>query len=229
MLDFDGTTFRFWYLAEAESATDFRPFLGFPELTKTYESKVLWPFFALRIMDSRRPDYAAYLQQLGLTNDASQLDILSRSGGERKGDTVYLVEEPDVAPDGATEAVFLLRGSRYATSEHGTVAAATALIPSAVLQIRADSTNETNPSALLVCDEAGAAIGWVPDLLITYVTQALDGGGRMTVVRNNGPEAPWHLRILVKTRGNVPFNYRAFSGTSWVGIGKDAAPAESTR
>jgi len=57
MLESEEGLYRFWYVPDAESIDGFRPFLGFPDFMKTYQSEKLWPFFALRVMDSRRPDY----------------------------------------------------------------------------------------------------------------------------------------------------------------------------
>lgn len=84
MLQNDSHGFRFWYLPSAGEVPDFRPFLGFPDVARVYESKHLWPFFSVRVMDARRPDYSSYLQALGLTPGASPLDILSRSARETR-------------------------------------------------------------------------------------------------------------------------------------------------
>src|SRR6202042_74188 len=92
----------------------FRPFVGFPDFRGVYTSKRLWPFFELRVMDRKRPDFAEYASWLGLTSTASTLDILSRSGGGNKGDNVHLVEAPPVSSDGDAESVFLSRGVRDA-------------------------------------------------------------------------------------------------------------------
>ena len=82
VLDHSATGYRFQYLAGVQDKVDgFRPFIGFPDLKRVYESMRLWPFFDLRIMDRKRPDFPEYLRQLGLPPDASRLDILSRSGG----------------------------------------------------------------------------------------------------------------------------------------------------
>ena len=78
-------------------------------------------------MDRKRPDYPAVRALAGLTAEASRLDILSRSGGEQKGDSVYLAEAPAVADDGATEAIFLARGVSYAVREYDTAARAGSL------------------------------------------------------------------------------------------------------
>jgi hypothetical protein len=224
MLEFDGDSFEFSYLSGVDAVQDFRPFIGFPDFSQVYEARTLWPFFALRVMDKRRPDYPRYLGWLGLTPEASPLDILSRSGGERKGDTVQLIEEPRVAADGTTESVFLVRGARYATEEYASVSAAEALMPGDSLMVKTDASNTTNSSALLITTMAESPVGWVPDLLIAYTNAVFDGNGQMAVVRNNGTDAPWHLRLLAKVAGRVRVGYRPFSGTQWRRFGTASQP-----
>jgi hypothetical protein len=210
-LRYDSEAFEFWYLPEASQAVDFRPFLGFPDLEQVYRSKFLWPFFALRVMDRRRPDYLEYVTSLGLTPDASQLDILSRTGGERKGDSVQVIEEPYADADGATECTFLIRGSRYATKQYGTEFRSRELAPGDLLLLDPDHTNVVNPNALLVVTQEREPIGWVPDMLISYAqTVEASGSSVLALVRNNGPDAPWHLRFLVCLAGRVPIGYRPF-------------------
>ncbi|MEO7262301.1 MAG: hypothetical protein ABI047_13760 [Jatrophihabitantaceae bacterium] len=216
MLDHDEIGYRFRYLRDVSQVPDFRPFLGFPDLGDQYESPRLWPFFDLRVMDPRRPDYDDYLARLGLPHYASRLDVLSRSGGEQKGDSVYLAEEPQVADDGQTEAMFLVRGASYATREYSSADDAMRLRPGDRLTMETDHENPVNPAAILLASEAGAPVGWIPDLLIPYVSAVRSGGaGQVTVVQNNGPESPWHLRLLVRVVGIVAHDLRAFSGGQW--------------
>lgn len=125
VLDVDAGAYRFQYLAEVAASVDgFRPFIGFPDINRVYESTRLWPFFDLRVMDRKRPDYPQYLRWLGLPPDADRIDVLSRSGGEQKGDTVSLAEAPHIGVDGATQTTFLVRGSSYAVRAHHSTAAA---------------------------------------------------------------------------------------------------------
>ena len=128
----------------------FKPFIGFPDLGRIYRSPRLWPFFGLRVMDRKRPDYETYLRWLGLRPDAAQLDVLSRSGGEQKGDSVYMAEEPVVADDGSTQSIFLVRGSSYAVRAFDAADAANSLAPGDPLQMADDVDNEANPAALLL-------------------------------------------------------------------------------
>jgi hypothetical protein len=213
VLDYDGRKYRFEYLPTLSNVEGFRPFIGFPDLDRIYEAERLWPFFALRVMDRRRPDFPRYVGWLGLPLDATQVDILSRSGGERKGDAVQVIEQPSVDRAGATESIFLVRGARYATSQYSSTSAAEALEPGSPLSIVSDLSNPTNPSALLIATETGQLIGWVPDLLINYVRIVLDA--HLVVLRNNGPDSPWHLRLLVRLTGHTEPGYQAFAGPTW--------------
>lgn len=57
MLEHDGDRYHFHYIRRAQYVEDFRPFLGFPDLGRAYTSAHLFPIFAERVMDARRPDY----------------------------------------------------------------------------------------------------------------------------------------------------------------------------
>jgi hypothetical protein len=216
VLDHRATGYRFQYLEGVGGSVEgFRPFIGFPDLNRMYESARLWPFFDLRVMDRKRPDYPQYVRWLGLTVEASRLDILSRSGGERKGDSVLLAESPAVADGGATEAVFLVRGVSYAVGQHGTEVAAESLQAGDRLTLVDDSTNEANPRALLLEASDGAPVGWIPDLLVDYAHQVRSGGGFVELLQNNGPTAPWHARLLVRMSGRVAPGTTMFTGGVW--------------
>lgn len=216
VLDHWAARYRFQYLkGVGESVEGFRPFIGFPDLNHIYESDRLWPFFDLRVMDRKRPDYPQYVRWLGLTVEASRLDILSRSGGLPKGDSVSLAESPAVDDSGATEAIFLVRGASYAVRQHGTEAAADSLQTGDRLTLVDDSTNEANPRALLLEAPDGAPVGWIPDLLVEYAHEVRSSGGFVELLQNNGPSAPWHTRLLVRMSGPVAPRIALFTGGVW--------------
>jgi hypothetical protein len=213
--DVDRDLFRFRYLTAAADIAGFRPFIGFPELDRRYESPRLWPFFALRAMEPRRPDFEDYVGRLGLTSHASVLDILARSGGETQGDTVSVVEEPLIGPTGSTEYVFLVRGARYATGQFNSAGVVDQLQQGDPLVLMADASNPVNPGALLVATASGPPIGWVPDLLVAYFQALAEGHVQLSVARNNGADAPWHLRLLVRAWGSVDPMFNPFDGPRW--------------
>ena len=90
LLTWDGIGFKFAYIRNVLSVRDFRPLLGFEDLYRSYYSEDLFPLFAQRAMDPRRPDYQRYVQTLGLEGDPSPWEQIARSQGRREGDTIQL-------------------------------------------------------------------------------------------------------------------------------------------
>ncbi len=215
LLDADDQGFRFRYLTSVSKIAGFRPFIGFPNLDEAYDSTRLWPFFSLRAMDPRRPDFEQYLGRLGLTRSASVLDILARSGGETQGDRVSVVEAPRIGSDGSTDCVFLVRGARYATAHHSSAGVVDQLMRGDRVSLVPDSSNPVNPDTLLVVTTGGRPMGWVPDLLVPYFRAYGKGNSELTVERNNGKGAPWHLRVLVHAHGFVDPAFTVFAGPTW--------------
>lgn len=224
VFDYDGQTYTFHYVPDVATVPDFQPLIGFPEFDRTYQSRRLWPFFASRVMDRRRPDFPQYLAWFGLPPDATHLDILSRSAGEQIGGTVQVIEQPVVSSSGNTVSTFLVRGARYATEQHCTASAADALSSGDQLSIEAEPSNPTNPSALHIVIGPASPVGWVPDLLVPYALGVLAAESRLTVLRNNGEDSPWHLRLLVQLTGHVDPGYRAFTGPGWPPLGAPGDP-----
>src|SRR5690349_4778164 len=89
-LSLEEELYRFAYIESALHVRDFRPLLGFSDLRRRYESAELFPLFAQRAMDPRRPDYERYVRRLGLAADTTPWEQIARSGGRRQGDTLQL-------------------------------------------------------------------------------------------------------------------------------------------
>ena len=79
LLTCDGEAYRFAYIRNALHVQDFRPLLGFADLYRNYVSDGLFPLFAQRAMDPRRPDYQRYLDRLGLEGEPGPLEQIARS------------------------------------------------------------------------------------------------------------------------------------------------------
>lgn len=218
VLSCNGGTYTFRYLASTREVPDFRPLLGFPDLERTYASARLFPFFAQRVMDKRRPDYERYLHALDLPVTASQLDVLGRGGGQRKADRIQVVEEPHVDGDGRTACTFVVHGIRHQSSAEP--ALLDSLQPGDELTLRPEPDNPANPRALVVSTLAGVGIGWVPDLLLDYVHTVVQSSAAQLVVRRvNGPDLPPHLRLVVRLVGSAPAGYLTFHGDAWRPVG----------
>lgn len=194
---------RFSYRSDARAAVGFQPFLAFPDLTGEYVREGgLFSFFENRVMSARRPDFGQYADALGLTRaQADPVEILARSAGGRATDTVHVVPEPEVAPDGTETRLFLVSGVRHTPDIDERMAQ---LRAGQQLQLRPEPDNPANPRAVLLDAAHGEPVGWVPNYLLDYLHKHLDAGSGVdvTVVKANGPEAPAHLRVLARMAVN---------------------------
>lgn len=206
-----GPPYRFRYLRRAGQVDGFRPFLSFRELERTYTSQNLFPLFSQRIMSMRRPDFQEFLEQLHLSRESTPWEQLARSEGRSSGDTVQVFPVPSVGEDGTTTCRFLVHGIRHVTG--GTLPD---LARGQPLVLHDDPTNPYNANAVRVCDANGSPLGYVPDLLLDHLaTMRATAPVDLAVEHVNGPEAPPHMRLLVRLEGSVPPGYEPMSGTDW--------------
>lgn len=232
----DGKGYEFHYIRNALNVTDFRPLLGFEDLHASYRSEDLFPLFAQRAMDPRRPDYQRYVQNLGLEGDPGPWEQIARSQGRREGDTIQLFPEPQVTGD-EVRCLFLVHGMRHVhkgpktlngTTVHVTreqiETALSKLRPGHELGIVAEPGNEKNPDAVVVTAEPLVPIGWVPDLLVEDLHR-LEERARVTVTAEhiNGPDAPWHMRLLARLRAAPASGFRFFTSERWEPLAVDPA------
>lgn len=216
VLDLDRGTYRFAYLRSVVHVPSFVPFVGFPDLSRVYTSTRLFPFFAQRVMDRRRPDFPEYAAALGLTEDATELDLLARSSGNRIGDSVRLSLEPVVGGDGRIQYDFPVHGLRHVSDRQAAEAQLRSLRPDDPLRLQAEPTNLVNSNALLITTTSGVVLGWVPDLLLDFVHQAKNWAEvRVTAFKVNTRDQPPHLGLFARLAGSGPPGYRAFSGHDW--------------
>lgn len=210
VLEYAAGRYCFRYLQAALDTPGFRPFLGFDDLRRRYESEYLFPLFRQRIVDHDRPDFGQYLDMLGLGEGSSPMAVLGRSGGSRAGDSIFLLREPEVYNDGTTRAMFFVHGVRH---QQGAAARIGQLRPGDHLRLRGEPENVFNPLAVLVTADDDQVLGWVPDVLADYSQHALSiGMPDVRVSKVNSAEAPPNLRLLVDLSGRLPLGYRPFDG-----------------
>ena len=227
-LDYDGQCYRFGYIRHALSVKDFRPLLGFRDLHGVYSSEDLFPLFAQRVMDPRRPDYQRYVERLGLSEEASPWEQITRSQGRRQGDTIQLLPQPTT--DGETlTCLFLVNGVRHIPDEplvldgrpievtrEQVEAALSRLHPGDALQLVREPANKHNPLALLVMAPAATPVGWVPNLMVEDMHKLIARADvSVTAEHINGPDAPWHLRLLARLTARGAGDFRFFTGEEW--------------
>jgi hypothetical protein len=192
--------FSFQYTAEAHLDADFEPFPAFPDLHASYDAIELFPFFANRLaaaaVDRSLP------AALGLEDDeATPVELLARSWGRSSHDTIQIVPEPTKSSNGMSTRFFLASGVGHADeSNPDTVSRRIAgLQRNDPLRLRDEPDNPINPKAI-VLESSGEIVGWVPDYLLDELHKSRDNGNQFSVLveHANGPEIPWHLRLLCR-------------------------------
>ena len=228
MLSYDGGAYSFHYIRNALDVPGFRPFLGFPDLDRWYTSASLFPLFAQRAMAPRRPDFTRWVTRLGLSENTSPWEQITRSGGRRPGDTIQLFPVPRIH-EGRMECDFLVHGMHHiierpihvaetivTVTRHELEDELAMLRPGAQLGLCDEPTNPSNPRAILTTARGDVPLGWIPSLLVEEVHRIPDRRGAAVTVRTvNGPEAGWHLRVLANLSVEVPNTFEVFIGPTW--------------
>ncbi|MCI0156406.1 hypothetical protein KNO15_06825 [Leifsonia shinshuensis] len=221
ILTFDGATYTFDYLPNVADVAEFRPLLGFRDLTKTYKSDELFPLFRERVLDPTRPDFVRVLDGLSLDPESATLwEQLVRSGGSSEGDTLQVTPFPRESADGWT-CTALVAGVRYLAKKAVETADGLTriysdveledllgrLTPGQPLRVVAELGNDYNADAQLFFTEHGEPVGYVPDWLAKLMAPCLKDGTsvRAVVERVNGMGGGWHLRVLVTLHADEPF------------------------
>lgn len=91
----------------------YRPHLSFPDIQREYKSSQLFGAFARRTPDSKRPDYKAILNDLGLPQDSTVMDLLRATGGRLMTDSYEFLAPLHFELDGSFSVDFFIRGLRY--------------------------------------------------------------------------------------------------------------------
>lgn len=228
LLEYDGQHYRFGYINHALDVTGFRPLLGFRDLYARYVSDELFPLFAQRVMDPRRPDYQRYVRRLGLDEDATPWEQIARSQGRRQGDTIQLLPEP-VNDHGVIMGRFLVHGVRHVpgpsrmldghavqVDSEQVERALAALRPGHALGIASEPGNEVNSLALMVMAQRVTPVGWIPNLLLEDLHRLMARTDvSVTAEHINGADAPWHLRLLARMTARRAGDFRFFTGEKW--------------
>ncbi|HSC85925.1 MAG TPA: hypothetical protein VLC09_01590 [Polyangiaceae bacterium] len=192
--------YEFVYIGAVRRAEThgFQPLVSFPRLDVVYRSAELPPLFHNRVMRPARPDYPAFVSELGLQPDASPLSLMARSGGRRQTDELEVFAAPEVDADGVLRTSVLLRGVRHVAHAEEAVAQ---LSTGSRLFVMADMQNEQGEHALALRTQQQQFIGYLPDYLARELAQrdpSLTRQLLVTVEKVNLPPATVHHRLLCR-------------------------------
>lgn len=201
--------YHFAYTRGAKDLPNFVPFGRMNDLGTEYVSEKLFPLFANRVLPKSRPEYADYLEWLGLSQASHDaLEELARTGGLRATDTLELIPCP--APtEGRYEVFFFCRGLRHLSGENRE--RAKHLTAGERLLLVQDLQNSVDSSALLLrTAEPVTLVGYAPRYYSADFTQLVKQVGAsdvlVTVERVN-PQAPAQYRVLCKLSAPWPAGF----------------------
>lgn len=223
--DSQSPEYEFVYVAGAQSAAKhgFRPFLAFPEIEQVLRSHTLLPFFGNRLMPRSRPEYPAYVAQLGLAPAPDEFAILARSGGQRvtERSEIEVFAPPTQRPDGKHETFFFVRAMRYVRPREETLAQ---LKDGDQLFCMLDVQNTYNPKAVALRTKDQSPIGYIPNYLCNDVFELLQRHCevRISVAKANPPTAPLQNRLLCHFEAQFPPDLRPLSGPDFTPLSDNA-------
>ncbi len=207
----EGHSYRFAYLKQAEDALGRSRLPGFPDLYEVYDSESLFPTFANRLMPRSRPDYDAFVTNLGLCTTTDPFEVMERSGGRRETDRIEVFASPNRAGEDLVS-LFFARGIRHVSGAEDAVSNLEVGMP---LSLQRDPGNEFNAGALHLVDQLGRRLGYLPDYLVStfHELQELNHSWpEVTVEHLNSKSVAPHMRLLCRALAAWPARYEPFSG-----------------
>ena len=205
-----------WWRDRLKEIEDFRPLLGYPELTEVYSSDQLPALLEQRVMSPRRPDFEQYVGMLGLSaGHATPWEQVVASGGGRAGDTLQFMRLP-TAEDGRARAQFLCNGIRHIPGYRATLRGRTirvtreeqdraldGLRAGLRLHLEPEPDNPEDANSVLVMAQ-DVPLGWVPRLLAPSMGELMASGVTDVTVDRVAPGAPAHLRLVLELDAPAP-------------------------
>lgn len=220
--------YRFAYTKGAQNLPGFHPFPGMTDLNAVYESDELFPIFANRLLNARRPEYRPSLVWSGFDpdNPPDPIALLGVTEGRRQTDSLEVFPCPQ--PDGNRCYVnkFFLHGVRYMPP--AAVDRINRLTPDEPLVMMFDDFNAHDPMAVAVrtSDAEGRfMIGYVPRYLaydVRLLCQLCHPGFIDLRVERLNASAPLQQRVLCRMNSCWPAGFSPCSGENFQPIASGA-------
>ncbi len=219
--------YRFAYTRGARTLAGFHPFPRMNDLDLVYESDDLFPIFANRLMNTRRPEYRPSLVWSGFNPDQppDPIQLLGVTEGLRQTDALEVFPCPEPDANGCFTAKFFLHGLRHAQPE--AIERVGRLVAGEELRLVPEENNPHDSQAVAVWTvRAGDfRIGYVPRYLARDIRTLYSRCGadfaRLFVERLNS-RAPLQQRVLCRMNACWPPGFRPCSGEEFHPIAHEA-------
>lgn len=200
----------------AHERAGFEPLIAFPEFSRRYEARELFPLFKNRVLEPNRKDFAEYLDWLDIDPlNADPIEILGLTGGERQTDSLEVFPEVRKHSDGTVRCRFFLHGLRHVAA--AARERAERLEEGEPLQVAIEVNNPATMCAVQLQTRDGHLIGWAPRYLVSDLRAALleHPSVSATVRRINRLGAPFARRVLIELSGGVPAGFQPMSSDEY--------------
>ncbi len=177
--------------------------IDFPELREDYRSPALFALFKNRVIASGRPDRMEHLRGLGLSEDATSVEILSVSGGYRVTDSFEVFPKIEKYSDDSFQCRFFLQGCRHVNLI--AQKRSNDLKPGENLSVTLELNNPAIGLAVQLQTQDYHSIGWAPRYLVRDLAQAMSeshGHFSAHVVQINPLPSLSKQRILIELNGH---------------------------
>lgn len=210
--------YRFCYVQGARLA-DFQPFSGMEDIDQIYESELLFPLFANRLLPSSRPEYQEYLLWSGFDpgHPPDPIVVLGVTEGIRQTDAIEVFPCPTPNSEGCYLNKFFLHGIRWMPSV--AIDRIASLSEGEPLKLMFDLQNASDPNAVALRTESERMIiGYVPRYLAYDVWNLVQNCEvdfiDISVARVN-PNAPTQNRVLCRMNACWPQGFEPCSGNEF--------------
>ncbi|WP_342558006.1 HIRAN domain-containing protein [Metasolibacillus sp. FSL K6-0083] len=177
----------------------YRPHLAFPNTSKIYTSSTLFGPFARRLPDVRRPDYLILLQELGLSVECTDMDVLRATGGILATDAYEFVS-PIYFEEHAFAFDFFIAGWRYYDGER----LVHELQVGDGIDFLLDPDNPHDNKAVIITSLAGDKLGFVPAFYSGWMFEVIEKGCHFKAkVEAIHPHAAPHRKVSISVVGTV--------------------------
>lgn len=218
-LNFDGGTYRFFYIKGAEIAKDeanFQPLVSFPDFRKHYESTELFPMFANRVMPASRPEYQQTVEWLALAESQNDpLAFLARTGGAKVTDKFEIFCYPELDVKGDYNLHFFPHGLRYVPED--SIERIGKMERGEKVYLARAFQNPFDKNALQLQTRDNHIVGYCPSYLLDDMNEIVEKEAEIEVCveRVNDENAPLQFRFLCRLIVPQSANYHPFSNQNY--------------
>lgn len=174
----------------------YRVFPVFPDTKEKYNSAKMFSVFSRRLPDRRRADYQELFQELGITDDSSDFDLLSATGGSLNSDAYEFVKPIEFSSN-KFFLDFYLRGWRHYNGEDEI------LTFKDQISLELDCGNKYDNCAVAILKNDEKRIGYVPAFFSEFIKAVIEKGLNYEIEILFNADAPSHYKVEISMNGIV--------------------------